>query len=126
MPVQTLDAPTLEPVRSRPLAGQTAIVTGAARGLGAEIARRLVADGASVVLADLDVEKAAETVGAIRADLPGEPALLSGLVRADVLAPSVDGLGDQRVLARRLDVSNPDSARELAAWTRDEFGAIDI
>jgi 3alpha(or 20beta)-hydroxysteroid dehydrogenase len=39
------------------LAGKIAIVTGAARGLGASVARRLVADGAKVALADvLDAE----------------------------------------------------------------------
>src|ERR1700738_2725397 len=39
------------------LAGKIAIVTGAARGLGASVARQLVADGAKVALADvLDAE----------------------------------------------------------------------
>lgn len=37
-----------------PLAGQVALITGAGRGIGAEIARRLHRDGATVMLADLD------------------------------------------------------------------------
>lgn len=47
-------------------AGQIAIVTGAAQGLGLDIARRLHADGAAVLLADTQVEagqQAAELLG---------------------------------------------------------------
>jgi rhamnulose-1-phosphate aldolase/alcohol dehydrogenase len=42
----------------KPLAGRIALVTGAASGIGKAIATRLVAEGASVVIADLDLEKA--------------------------------------------------------------------
>ncbi len=42
----------------RELAGELAIVTGAAQGIGAAIARKLAAHGAAVALADRQVEKA--------------------------------------------------------------------
>jgi meso-butanediol dehydrogenase/(S,S)-butanediol dehydrogenase/diacetyl reductase len=56
------------------LAGRTVLITGAARGFGAACARRLAADGARLVLADLDgpgVEKLAAELGqaAVRADV---------------------------------------------------------
>jgi 2,3-dihydroxy-2,3-dihydro-p-cumate dehydrogenase len=53
----------------RPLDGRVAIVTGAARGIGLAIARRLHGDGAAVVLSDLDdgaLAKAADTLAGER------------------------------------------------------------
>ena len=63
---QTLDRHTLEQAPNRPLTGQVAIVTGAARGLGASIASRLSADGACVVVADIDLAGAERQVASMR------------------------------------------------------------
>jgi len=48
------------------LVGRTAVVTGAARGLGRAIALRLARDGAAVSAWDLDLDGAAETANLIR------------------------------------------------------------
>ena len=47
------------------LDGQVAIVTGAARGIGAGIAAVLRAEGAAVVLADVDGEQASATAASL-------------------------------------------------------------
>jgi len=48
------------------LAGRTAIVTGSARGLGVSIAERFAADGANIVLVDVNEEGLADTAEKVR------------------------------------------------------------
>jgi len=51
------------------LTGKVAIVTGAASGFGAEIARQYVAEGAKVVVADINEEGARQVAASIGADV---------------------------------------------------------
>ncbi len=79
------------------LEGKVAVVTGAGRGIGQRIALKLAAEGAAVMVNDLDEEPAAETCAAIEA-LGRRSIAMAGSVTDDGFAQrfieaAVDGLG---------------------------------
>ena len=47
------------------LAGKTALITGAARGIGLEFARAYIAEGATVALADINAEAVAAAAASL-------------------------------------------------------------
>lgn len=85
------------------LEGKVAVVTGGAAGIGLALARRFRADGADVVIADID----ATAVEAAAAELERE-----------------DGTG--RVLAVPTDVSRAEDVEALAATAVEQFGAVHL
>ncbi|WP_175653327.1 3-oxoacyl-ACP reductase [Pseudomonas sp. Marseille-P9899] len=74
---------------TRPLAGRKALVTGAARGIGASIAETLARDGADVVL--LDVPQASDDLHALAERLGGR-ALPLDICASDAAAQLLEGL----------------------------------
>lgn len=76
---------------SRPLAGRKALVTGAARGIGAAIAETLARDGAEVVL--LDVPQAKADLEALAARLGGR-ALTIDICAEDAASQLIEHLPD--------------------------------
>lgn len=77
------------------LRGQVAIVTGGAQGIGGATARRLAAEGASVLIVDLDGAAAERNAAAIREAGGAASALVADVARADDLRAMVDEAVDR-------------------------------
>ncbi|MHB1171905.1 MAG: bifunctional aldolase/short-chain dehydrogenase [Lacisediminihabitans sp.] len=85
--------------KPKPLATRIALVTGAASGIGKAIATRLAAEGACVVIADLDLEKAQAAAAEIGAAYPNPGDVAIG-VQANVTDEAqVQSAVDATVLA---------------------------
>lgn len=83
------------------LKGRAAIVTGSARGIGAVTARLLAAEGAAVVVTDLDLAAAEDTARGIEA-------------------------AGGRAIAVRCDVRKEAEVKSMVAAGSDAFGGIDV
>ncbi|NNU84599.1 bifunctional aldolase/short-chain dehydrogenase [Geobacillus sp. BMUD] len=82
---------------------KVALVTGGAGGIGSETCRRLAAEGAHVVVADLNIEGAEK-----------------------VAAELNETYGEGRALAVRMDVTNEEDVRQSFAEAALAYGGVDI
>jgi sorbitol-6-phosphate 2-dehydrogenase len=97
------DIRIVRPVRPGRAAGKIAVVTGAAQGFGLEIATRLQAAGAWVVLADINAAGVQAAVDRLN-----------------------EAAGDEVALGVVADVTRPESLREAAASIVRRWGGIDV
>lgn len=82
----------------RPVAGKVAVVTGAARGIGAQVARTLAESGATVIV--VDVPAAGEGLAALANEL--------------------------HVPALQLDVTDPEAGRKILDLAAGRYGRLDL
>lgn len=85
------------------LDGRTAVVTGAARGIGRGLAEALLADGCAVVLSDLDADALAATAGEL-----------------------AEQVGEDRVTTHVTDVAELDAVEALRDHALATFGAVHV
>jgi NAD(P)-dependent dehydrogenase (short-subunit alcohol dehydrogenase family) len=93
-------------VSAHRFAGKVAVVTGAAQGIGEAYARALAAEGACVVIADLDED--------------------GGNRVAEAISEEHSGAGGGTAMFVRTDVSDAASAAALADATVAAYGGIDL
>jgi 3-oxoacyl-[acyl-carrier protein] reductase len=83
------------------LKGKVALVTGAAQGIGKAVALVLARNGADIVVSDINLEKAEETV------------------------KEIESIGP-RAMAVKVDVANLDHVEQMVGTILEKFGKIDI
>ena len=101
---------------SKPLSGQVALITGAARGIGRATAIELARQGANIVLLDIADPQGVENISGYR------------LANSDELNEAVKLVSAEGVEAIPIvtDVRNLEAMKEAAKTTVDRLGKIDI
>ncbi|MWD26784.1 L-iditol 2-dehydrogenase [Aquicoccus sp. SCR17] len=109
------------------LAGRTALITGAARGIGLAFARAYAAEGAKVALADIDADRAQEAAAsigggaiAVRMDVTDQQSIEAGV------ADTVKRLGRIDILVNNAALFSAAPVVEIAREDFDRLMAVNV
>jgi 3-oxoacyl-[acyl-carrier protein] reductase len=111
------------------LSGQTAVITGGAQGLGYAIAERFIAEGARVVLGDVNLE----TTEVAAKQLGGDDVALAvrcNVARADevdaLLKTAVDRFGDLDIMVNNAGITRDATMRKMTEEQFDEVISVHL
>ncbi len=106
------------------LTGRTAVVTGGAQGLGFAIAQRFIAEGARVVLGDVDIDATQAAAQRLGGDDVAR-AMRCDVTRSDevdaLVAAAVDGFGGLDIMVNNAGITRDATMRKM---TEDQFDQV--
>ena len=109
------------------LAGKTALITGAARGIGFEFARAYIAEGAQVALADLNAQALAQAVAelgpnahAIVMDVADQASIDTGMGQA------ISAMGQLDILVNNAALFDACPVTDITRATYDRLFAVNV
>ncbi|WP_336971116.1 SDR family NAD(P)-dependent oxidoreductase [Sphingobium aromaticiconvertens] len=108
---------------SRPLEGKVAIVTGAGQGIGTEVAGLLAQRGATVVLADINADRAEGAAAAIRETGASAVAVGFDLTREDQVADAVARIAADH---GQIDIIHNNAAFQTEAQRQQDLDVIHL
>lgn len=113
------------------LQGQTAIVTGASSGIGAETVRALAADGANVVLAARREERLREIAEAVSADHDVDTSVVPTDVRDDtdvatLIAETISTFGGLDIVVNNAGINRGSDVAELTTEEYREMSGVNV
>lgn len=106
------------------LENRVALITGAAQGLGKSIAERLANDGATVIVADLNLEKAEQTAAEIRHKGHDAIAIMMNVASEESINVAMEAIESEKgkvtILVNNAGILNSAPAQEmpLESWQR--------
>src|ERR1700692_3364284 len=106
------------------LSGQTAVITGAAQGLGLAIAERFVAEGARVVLGDLNLEATQAVAKQLGGDDVAVAVRCDATQAADVetlIQTAVDHFGGLDIMVNNAGITRDATMRKM---TEEQFDQV--
>jgi NAD(P)-dependent dehydrogenase (short-subunit alcohol dehydrogenase family) len=109
------------------LAGKTALITGAARGIGYEFARAYIAEGATVALADINAEAVAKAAAALGPQAIGIQMDVTNQTSIDAgFAQAIEKMGKLDILINNAALFDAAPFADITRASYDKLFAVNV